>query len=173
MGIFSRKKEVKKDHSLPPPPPPIPPKELVGDLEPIRPSSFKEPPAPTAPNLSIPELPLEKDEKEAVVAEPAPVPQQVMTGSSTRHEDVAQPVFGGEVKEEHKGPFFVSLSDYEQIELDVNSIKALLNDADVTLKSLNDTLDEEDKLFDRWRSFIEGVEKKLIFVDKIIEKTGE
>jgi len=164
MGLdFLKKKEKEKEKHLPPPPPPIPPREdFVGEIESIRPKAgFEkeyEEAQPQVPNLAIPEITAEKDVIEEVEETP----------------ELEAPKFEPEeIAEERKGPVFVSVSDYEKMELDINSIRSLISEAEDNLDELNKTVESEEKLFEKWRSFLEGVEKKLVFVDKIISKTGE
>ena len=168
MGLFLKKKEEEKEEHLPPPPPPAPPAEgVVGDIEPIRPREEFEAPMPKEmPNLAIPEITAEEEAVVEVEEEAPEPPKEFVPPRMPEH-------FEPEEREEVKGPVFVSVSDYERIELDINSIRTLLNEAEDNLKVLNQTVEEEDKLFKKWRSFLEGVEKKLSFVDKIISKTGE
>ena len=167
MGPSFLKKKKEKEEHLPPPPPISPNEGLVGDIEPIRPRYDEAPEPSQVPNLAIPEISMEEESVEE--AEEAPIPPKF----PREFEEPIPEEFEAEEKEEVKGPVFVSVGDYEKIELDINSIRTLLNEAEDNLKVLNETIESEDKLFEKWRSFLEGVEKKLVFVDKIIKKTGE
>lgn len=173
MGLsFLKKKERKEEEHLPPPPPPIPKAQNFGDFEDIRPkeANFEEEDSfhETVPNLAIPELSMdndfeEEDKEELIEDKKSDFKFDFEDSDESVSDDV--PV--------KKGPFFISVNDYEKIELELNSIRSLLNEADDNVKNLKDSLDSEQELFEKWRSFLEGIEKKLVFVDKIIVKSEE
>ncbi len=165
LGIFKKKEKLKED-SLPPPPPPMP-MPAIGDIEPIRPSE-----APPVPAFSVPEDFIKKKTGAPIIEEKEDVFIEKEFPASMSKEEFEKPVEVPEF-EEDKGPFFVSLSDHEKIERDVKSMETLLDEAEDNLESLHETIDIEEKMFEKWRSFLEGVEKKLTFVDKIIAKAGE
>ena len=52
-------------------------------------------------------------------------------------------------------------------------MKTLLDDAENSFQEMNDIVSSESDFLDKWRAYLEGVEKKLSFVDKIIEQSGE
>ncbi len=162
---FLKKKEKKTEDSLPPPPPPIPPAlGEIGDIEPIKPSFEK-------PDFSIPEIEMEPKPKTG-----APVIREFEEKIVVEKREpimFQEPEIEESPEFKDKGPFFVSLSDYEKIEHDVKSIENLIEDAEDNLRILSEAISAEENLFKKWRSFLEGVEKKLTFVDKIIAKAGE
>lgn len=162
MGLgFLKKKIVEKEEQLLPPPPPLPQgSNFTGDFEPITPN-FKE--TSQFPDLSIPEIAMDIDEK---ITENLPSPQDHIISKNLPHLEHFE-------SKNQKGPVFVSMNDYEKIELDINSIKNLLNDAENNITVLNEVVKSEEKLYKHWRSYLEGVEKKLVFVENIISEADE
>jgi hypothetical protein len=157
LGLFKKKKET--EEFLPPPPPLISDKRFVGDFEPIKPKKndiesfdFNQ-----VPNLNIPEIEMD-------------APKEV------KKVDLREDFFEEEdefVKDKNiKGPVFVSLSDYEKVDVDCNSIKSLLKESDESLKELNKLLEDENLFFKNWRAYLEGIEKKLVFVEKIMSENS-
>ncbi len=174
MGLDFLKKKKNSEEHLPMPPPPIPkPKNFVGDIEEIRPKkSGKE---ILEQDLSIPEISMDS----SIPEEPETFEQPNSAKMTFREH---KPVYFDEPndfqeeaqrKDIKKGPLFISVNDYEKIELDINSMKNLLDDAENNIQEMNDVVSSENDFLDKWRAYLEGIEKKLSFVDKIIENSGE
>lgn len=148
---------LKKKTDIPLPPPPAPPDiapVLRGDIEPIRAPEPAELPEeesykpfelrPEPVFEPIPELPLEPVEDKTIASEP---PQQPL------------------IK-----PAFVSVDDFKRIINDTNTIRAKLMDAEKFVRKLSDIKNEEEKAFEKWRNQLEGIEKKLSYVDQLISQ---
>ena len=174
MGLNFFKKKKKSEEHLPMPPPPIPkPKDFVGDIEEIRPQKIEN--KLPEQDLSIPELSMDS----SIPEEPETFEQPNSSKMTFREHKVDSFNEPDDFHEEppkldiQKGPLFISVSDYEKIELDINSMKTLLDDAENSFQEMNDIVSSESDFLDKWRAYLEGVEKKLSFVDKIIEQSGE
>ena len=186
MALFGILKKKKKEEELPPPPPPSPPElpsVLRGEIEEIRPRGAEvEMPMPPPPPAGLPPPPKPPLPPEAPAPPLPPMP----------HEEVEMPPF--EVEEVHEelpeiherlevpeeaperivrpaaGPVFVSTEDYKRVTADSDAIRAKLMKAEDFVKKLGDLKNEEEKVFDKWRNYLEALEKKLDYVDKLIAK---
>jgi len=69
-------------------------------------------------------------------------------------------------------PLFVAVSDYKAILAGVNSVRSKLMEVDHVIGKLNTIKNEEEQYFERWRTQLEDVEKKLNYVDQIIAKAN-
>jgi hypothetical protein len=179
MGVFGFLKK-KKEEELPMPPPPTPPAIrplLQGDIEPIRateepdimPPAFEPPmpealpalPPPEMPQMApIPEIPTEfrpAEEKEVRVFDRT-IPTEA---TAEEPEETVRPT---------PGPMFVAVEDYKRIINDTNTVRSKLMNAENFVRRLGDLKNEEERVFEKWRSKLEAVEKKLNYVDRLIEK---
>ncbi len=164
MALFGFLK--KKTEELPLPPPPSPPEfqpMMRGDIEPIRALEAPEMPMPEEHEEELPEFP---------PALPAPMPAE---GKEVRVFDrtIQQPEEKEEVHEVVRAiprPTFVAVEDYKRIINDTNSIRSKLMDAETFVRRLSDLKNEEERAFEKWRTQLEDVEKKLNYVDQLIAK---
>jgi hypothetical protein len=186
MGLFNfMKKRRAEELPLPPPPPPeaLPPM-LKGDIEPI-----------TAPEAPSPMPPMEEHFEELPELPPAlPAPTQEFPPAGEKEVSLS-PAFrergSAEVKvfdrtimpeavEEEQPiretiratpkPTFVAVEDYKRIINDTNTIRSKLMDAENFVRRLSDLKNEEERAFEKWRTQLEDVEKKLNYVDHLIAK---
>ena len=67
-------------------------------------------------------------------------------------------------------PAIVAVDDYKRIINDTNIVRSKLMDAENFVRRLGDLKNEEERTFEKWRSQLESVEKKLSYVDKVIAK---
>jgi hypothetical protein len=183
MGVFNfMKKRRAEELPLPPPPPPqeLPPM-LKGDIEQIR--------APEAPS---PEEHMEPPLPELPAALPAPTPEtftpagekEVSLSPAFRQGSAEVKVFDrtimAEAVEEEQPvreviratpkPTFIAVEDYKRIINDTNTIRSKLMDAENFVRRLSDLKNEEERAFEKWRTQLEDVEKKLNYVDHLIAK---
>ena len=63
---------------------------------------------------------------------------------------------------------FVAVQDYKKIVDESNVVRGKLMEAEGLLKGLKDVRDHEERLFGRWRSHVEQIEKKLTHVDQVL-----
>lgn len=145
--------------ALPPPPAPEPipqpefsvpelpePREFRGDFEPIRARELAVPeelpplPEPIAPEPIRIDIPMREEEDVEAIAPSIP-PKS-----------------------------FIAIDDFRNIIDNSNMIRAKIMEAEDLIKHLSTIKTEEEKLFDKWRSNLEHIEKKLNYVDKVIEK---
>lgn len=177
MGLFGFGK--KKQEDLPLPPPPSPPELqplLRGDIDQIRPPDAYSMPEMEEHEEMLPELP---------PALPAPTdmrsyPRTPMMAAAGEEEvsvydkTIRQPVeeeFHEVVRIVPK-PAFVAVEDYKRIINDTNTIRSKLMDAENFVRRLGDLKNEEERSFERWRTLLEDVEKKMNYVDQLIAKAG-
>ncbi|MBI4143626.1 hypothetical protein HY486_00055 [Candidatus Woesearchaeota archaeon] len=139
-GIFKKKQE-----DLLPPLPPAPEERTT--IPPIKPIELPEPPElPEFPTL--PELPLSLPEN--IEAQPI-IEEQPVTGN---------------IKESRQS--FVSMNEYQEVTNQANAIKDRLQEAEHLVKELAEIRTEEEKAFEKWRTLLENLEKKLTYVDTLI-----
>jgi len=72
------------------------------------------------------------------------------------------------LRREIKGPLFVRQDSYKAIIDGVSIIKKKLKESDDLVLNLNGIKDSKDKEFERWRISLEDIQRKLIYVDKIL-----
>jgi hypothetical protein len=167
MGLFSRKKKQKEMDVPPPPPeegetieapmeepgqelPELPPLEaekeethIESDLPEIK------PPAEKGKMPEFPEIPEEEPEELPVLEEEHPAEEEAPA---------------------EEGPKFMNVSSFGEIMAEADSIKQSLKEVDMSVKALDELKKQEEAEFQRWRSQLEDVEKKLSYVDKVIFK---
>lgn len=168
MGLFGFLKKKKDELPLPPPPsPPDIPTILKGDIESIRPEMAEEY-APEMPEMH----PMEEFAPERLLPAPAGE-KEVMVFDRTvpREEFEAEPA-PEVVRHMPVQPTFVAVEDYKRIINDTNVVRSKLMEAENFVRRLGDLKNEEERAFDKWRSQLEDVEKKLSYVDKLIAKAG-
>lgn len=177
----------KKQQSLPElPPPPSPPAfpSPEGDIPEIRapemteeipspeeaPAELPEIPGPEMPEAPVPkpeemapmeEFPSEPSEPEELheVAEVEEVPAQEEIEIPER-ETVRRPV----------GPAFVAVDEYRTIMEHSDRVKAKLAESDEFVHRLSEIKADEEKAFDKWRSQLEEIERKLGQIDRVIAR---
>ena len=72
------------------------------------------------------------------------------------------------MKERNGAPVFVKVDEYKEI-LDVlDMIKSRINEIRETLKSINELRNEEDAEITMWNNAINGIEKKIGDIDKMM-----
>lgn len=137
---------LKPKRELPLPPPPVP-KEVSmpkGDFENIR------------PNSDFPTAPAPAEEKEVPVFDKT-IPQEAVENFVETVRPAASSAF-------------IAAEDYKRIINDTNNIRMHLISAENVAKQLSDLKLNEERTLERWRAHLEDVEKKLSYVDKLIEK---
>ena len=167
----------KKDYELPLPPPPLPPL-IRGDIPPIRapPQAPEEFPkllpilndplqwesSPERHEMFHPELPAMEKE-----VPPTPPPQQ--RGLPVFDKTIIDRT---EKETAHTLPAksFVAVEDYRKIMNETNSIRTKLMNAENFVRKLTELKNDEERTLDKWRMHLEDVEKKLTYVDHVIEK---
>ena len=160
MAMFEFLK-AKKGRELPLPPPPSPPMRFRGDFETIRPPQA---PVLDSPDmLSLPDfppaLPAPAEEKEVTVFDKT-IPQEAVE-SPPKEPEVTVRVL--------PHPTFIAVEDYKRIVNATNSIRAHLMNAEDFAKKLTELKADEERSLERWRLQLEDVEKKLGYVDQLIE----
>jgi len=175
MGVLDFLKKRREEELTLPQPPELP-KILRGDIEPIK---FDEPKKIEIPELPKPEEMLNETKTLSKIPDfkpirdmelpeipripPLPAPKKEI------------PTIEKEVEKIRiiPKPAYVGIEDYKKIINDTNTIRSKLMDAENFVKKLGEIKNDEEKAFERWRTQIEDVEKKLNYVDQIIAKAGD
>ncbi len=168
MGLFKKKK--KKVKQLPLPPAPVGDSGLpadFGDFKEMHPGKKELPSLPPLPDFP----PFQEEPRESQDIFPTPFVPEIETLAPLPEIIVREK----EVKLPPKltSKAFIAADDYREIIGSSNVIREKLMAADNHLKKLEELKGEEERLLDKWRSYLEKVEKKMSFVDKIIAKAGE
>jgi len=191
MGLFGFLKKKPKEADIELPPPPRPPEaeaEIPSEEEfpAIRPGMDMEEEAPEfapepaempgvmpaeAPPEFVQEIQPYEEEHEippitAPSFEPEEGPAKVFDRTirefMPKREEVVRPM---EVK-----PMFVSVDEYKNLASNTKVIRARLVEAEEYVAKLSDLKNQKTKIFDKWRKMLEDTEKKLSYVDAVIEK---
>ena len=67
-------------------------------------------------------------------------------------------------------PAFIAVDDYKQIIQDTNNIRARILSAENFVKQLHNLKNEEERSLEKWRTNLEDMEKKLAYIDHLIER---
>jgi hypothetical protein len=180
MGLFSRKQKF-DDIDLPPPPPPsselppIPPVQNSSDdfelpplpsLEDSNESDFE----PKEDDIELPPLPpLESSEQNDELPE---LPEL----SEEMENEISQPIQRrelpsvAEIKEKlaAEGPLFVNVSSYKDVITNVNMVREKIRASEAYIDKLNEIKNSKDKYFEQLRAKLEDLQRKSLYVDKIL-----
>ena len=196
MGLFfKKKKEVKKEEELPPLPPLKPerkmkagltPSPLKSEIEHIKPigkaeiPSLPEKPEPPMEKLKpLPEFPKkeikplpapEHEEKPKKLPEFPEIKEPAAEEKLFEEESVYEVAKEVEELKEHVPlkPVFVEVERFKDILDDLNSTRISLKDGVEIMSKLEEIRLEKDKNFDNWKSQLEDIQRKLIFIDKTL-----
>lgn len=64
---------------------------------------------------------------------------------------------------------FIASDEYQIIIENLESIRSKLNEAEDHMKFLVESKEVQEKELEKWRQRLDGVEKKLLYIDKLIE----
>lgn len=187
-----------KQESLPElPPPPSPPEFPMpqGDIPRIR-SPDEMPEFPSAPSfdndeekaLEIPEVPMPEmpEAPEPGLGEEIELPQmsdmghaepfvpedahEIETPETQQEEAPSFEVPERETVRRPVGPTFVSVDEYRTIMEHSDRVRSKLSEAEEFMHRLVEIKADEEKIFDKWRSQLEDIERKLGQIDRVIAK---
>lgn len=174
MALFDFLK--KKQQDLPMPPPPTPPEMtplIQGDIESIRPEEEHIEQLPELPPALPAPRPFEFAREEEVSWKPR-LPSDLLEPGSTEVQvfdrTIAKEPEEKEIVRPKIKPTFVAVEDYKRIINDTNTIRSKLMEAENFVRRLSDLKNEEERAFEKWRTQLEDVEKKLNYVDQLIAK---
>ncbi|MBW3011951.1 hypothetical protein KY311_02100 [Candidatus Woesearchaeota archaeon] len=180
-GMFKKKREMKKEapkaelpQLMPATAEPRKPSKLVSEVEHVRPGAEEYKPEPL-PELDFPEF----EEPEA----PAPMPAMKakkfeLPEFPEKPEFVEQDIL--EAKElisrqagfprEHViiKPVFVDVDDFKRLLDDINMAKSTLSEAKEGHKAVEELRMEQDKKLSKWKSEMEDLQRKFIFIDRTL-----
>jgi len=150
MRLFKRKEQV-----LPIPPPP------ALELDELPKAEHVIPPAPEIPPISVEDgfsVPLPADNMSPMAPVSAPLPV----------EDVApEPV------KEDPAEKYVEKNDYEVVLGDLSAMESTLRRSQNIMDDLVTLKSDADHSLEEWRATLEDVERKLLYVDKVLFESNE
>jgi len=65
-------------------------------------------------------------------------------------------------------PLFVNANDYKSVLGALTTIKTKVNDSEKILAELNELKNIKDKTFEKWRTDLEDIQRKLLYIDKTL-----
>jgi SepF-like predicted cell division protein (DUF552 family) len=184
-GWFFKKKEGKKEEALPPLPKLKPeqraevgltPSPLRSEVEHIRPVE-KPMPEEKLPEfeMKLPEFPKEEMRPWPVSKEkPKELPSfpEIKKPEAELFEEESVYEVGKEIEELKERiplrPVFVEVEKFKETLDDLNSAKVALKEGADVIAKLEEIRFEKDKAFEKWKSQLEDIQRKLIFVDKTL-----
>lgn len=182
MALFGfLKKKAPEEIALPPPPSPpeaefslpseaeIPPiRAGMAFEEEIQPEYEKEEVKPEYEKAELfPEIPSYEKEEEFEIPSPAAEEEAPRIFDRTLRE--APPTRDDVMPREIK-PMFVAVDEYKNLATNTKVIRARLMEAEDHVARLSDIKNQKEKVLARFRSLIEDSEKKISYVDAVIEK---
>lgn len=173
MGMFDFLKK-KKETELPlPPPPSAPDTQFQGDIAPIRAPGEMEPqplPMEEVHELELPELPPALPAPRADIKPiTMPVEEEHEAPKDIIYDRTINPPEEKPTVRAEK-PSFIAVDDYRRIITDTNTVRAKLMNAENFARRLSDIKNTEERAFEKWRGYLEDVEKKMNYVDQLIAK---
>ncbi len=141
-------------------------KELFLPIPPPPPLAFDELPKAEhvldAPEMIPPiSVPSENDE-------PVALPEDHMESTSK-----APPAPAAEVKEALAAEKYVEKNDYETVLFDLSTMESTIRDSQGIMDDLLTIKSDADHSLEEWRATLEDVERKLLYVDKVLFETNE
>jgi hypothetical protein len=167
MGLFSKREQEASQISQEPELPDVPPVEELDIPPPPQYPKQQVAPRPEIP-MPIVHEPLIQQEQQITQKIEVPIEQllapkiQIPRPQELSRERILNAI--GIEKE----PIFVRVDDYREILEGMTRIRNNLKEATDLVLRLNELKNEEDKEFDKWRLELEDVQRKLMYVDKII-----
>jgi hypothetical protein len=190
MSLFGfLKKKAPEDIELPPPPsPPRAEFELPSELEipPIRAGmlfeegitkpeyeteeikpEYEKELKPEYDKLEFPEIPAYEKEEEFEISTPAIEEEAPRAFNRTMRETFPsrEDVMPRVVK-----PMFVAVDEYKNLATNTKVIRARLMEAEDHVARLSDLKNQKEKVLERFRNLLEESEKKISYVDAVLEK---
>jgi len=173
--VFSlfRKKNLPPTSELPPPNLKVPVLQPVRQQEYQKPTRPVEdiPPPPTPPPLLSPQ-PKKASERAAAIIKRFETPQPLTTKAVEEAPPKPKPVEIRQPKKRERlipeGPIFVNVNDYQSVLDCMNNIRNSIKESENIILRLNELKTEEEKEFEKWRSELEDIQKKLTYIDRTI-----
>lgn len=166
MAFFKLLSKKPKKLDIPPPPPaldiPPPPEELeLPELPPL--PEEKEEIKPEAPK-KFPKLKPIKEEVFPI----KPIPILPAHEVTVKKEEIKKPEI---IVKEKEFPsigkeVFVKANQYKEILESVDTIKRKIRESEKILERLNEIKNIKDEEFEKWRSLLEDIERKSVYIDK-------
>lgn len=179
MGIFDKLLGKRGNNGGIPPPPPAPSAPVAptppssADIPNLTPDGIPPPPSPIDElefptendSFDVPEIPEQpKDDflSESLEA-PQPIEEQIPEPSFDTVERV--PLVEGK-------PLFIRVGDYREVLQGSANIKTHLKEADSIIQRANELKEEQEKEFDKWKGIVEDINRKMVYVDKVLFESG-
>tara|TARA_Y100000310_G_C20693181_1_gene823730 strand:- start:1977 stop:2585 length:609 start_codon:yes stop_codon:yes gene_type:complete len=115
----------------------------------------------------------------AMVTKEVPLPQKVAPSPAPRMQEpiMRKPTIKMPPAPEQGGmilPSYMKVDDFKEMLGGIQITKQNLKECDEIFSRLNQLKNDEDKEFEKWRSKLEDLQRKLIYVDKVLfEAKGE
>jgi hypothetical protein len=164
MGLFGKKKK-EEEMEVPPPPPPeegeeeAPPEAEKKEELPELPSVEAETHLPS----ELPEIKPEKEEKPSMPEFPSVAEKEEAEAPEEKPVEIA-------VAKPEEGPKFMPVTEFQTVLTEAEEIKNSIKETEEVISRVKKLRDEEEGEFEKWRKQLEGVEKKLNYVDSMIFK---
>jgi hypothetical protein len=112
----------------------------------------------------------EEDSTEMHIPEPvAPMTEEHFQGISPALRQIEEVELAREVRKPViTKPLFVKADDYKSILGAMSVIKVKIEDSEKILNDLNELKNLKDKSFEKWRTELEDIQRKLLYVDKTL-----
>ena len=193
LKFLSKKKELQEELDIPPPPPPgaedlgltsigeeIPPPPPL-DEEGLPPFPGPEEREELPPLPEMPEFEEEFAEEEAKLQELTQLPRKAETPNSRspplppRAEVSQKPLAPPQprIDVQEAVPIFVRANQFKDVLKGINIVKVNLKKSDDVLLRLDDLENSKEREFTKWRSEMEDIQNKIMFIDKILFKGGD
>ena len=72
-----------------------------------------------------------------------------------------------------KKPVFVDINLYRDMVDELGLVNNILKESEDTVKRISEFKEDEDKEFKKWENQVKDIQKKLIYVDKVLFATSE
>jgi len=168
LNLFSKKQQP-LEFKLPPlpPPPQLEMTNLVSDIAPIKAGQDVQTDNAVQSIHSI-ELPDIPELQKPLLLEPVSELSAQKNTLAKKYQDE----FQEEPEQVHAAPraMFVSTTDYKQILSGANTIRTKLEQADHIMNQLTTLKNQQEQFFERWRIQLEDTEKKLTYIDTVLDK---
>ena len=193
LKFLSKKKELQEELDIPPPPQPgaedlgltsigeeIPPPPPL-DEEGLQPFPGPEEREELPPLPEMPEFEEEFAEEEAKLQELTQLPRKAEAPASRspplppRAEVSQKPLAPPQprIDVQEAVPIFVRANQFKDILKGINVVKVNLKKSDDVLLRLDDLENSKEREFTKWRSEMEDIQNKIMFIDKILFKGGD
>jgi len=158
---------------------PFPKKPVPSEIPPIKTEEKKEVPPKIIPKIEEPkeeelvkEQPEEAEEQlklfpKVEVKHPSEEAEKIKP--KTRYDDVSEP----KVIRDEKGPLFIDIENFKRIHNTLDETQTKMKALYIKSQKMNTTKNKEDSQIEALQSSVENMQRKLVFMDKLIFENQE